>query len=578
MQLLLSYTKTSTRRRQQEQGGEGQNQGPGMTFHTTHRHTYHSTHHATAARTNNLSSLSSSPSSSTLQVLVKVSKLLFVLLIILTNTMMLIATSNWFPNLAPVKKKHTGMKGTANMRSPLDETEQLKREMFTFFLGQPEIQPSLSASPTTHNQHQGLSPIVEDSSLLLSHSNGQAVTSMEENTTGRTPTNNTSTSVTKSTNPSDLGKPVAKNNSSNYQGIGRMVAPDITGTAAVVMNHQHDDPEEVTNRNSIAACLLTMDDNHFLIEWLAYHYHVLPLRHLIVAVDPRAKTSSQEIFNRWDGLMNITVWNDTHIFGDTANDTMANIHKTGNALLRLHRKRQMVLYGKCMRKFKADGHQWVILLDTDEFLAVQFKNEMYQPGSVLKYLKEAMIENITHTPPCLPLPRRYYSTKQIPLKPHQIENIPQGFNSSDFLTLRWRYHGMKGRNFLIKSMIDVSRVPWESLHTDERRAYAVHVPLELCGNRTRMPWADSELVVSHYAGTWEQYSFRDDARQPGTKGHTLKNNETYHMVLKRLIYYHDDLYQDWLAGFVDSVGTNEAQRLLEDVGKVATLNKTSSST
>ena len=40
-----------------------------------------------------------------------------------------------------------------------------------------------------------------------------------------------------------------------------------------------------------AACLLIMDSNHLLIEWLAYHYHVLRLRHLIVAVDPRSTTT-----------------------------------------------------------------------------------------------------------------------------------------------------------------------------------------------------------------------------------------------------------------------------------------------
>jgi hypothetical protein len=97
-------------------------------------------------------------------------------------------------------------------------------------------------------------------------------------------------------------------------------------SAAETNNHTKNDGSASTDRRSIimpteeyksiSACLLTMDDNHFLIEWLAYHYHVLPLRDLIVAVDPRAKTSPQEVFDRWKGLINITVWNDTHIFGE----------------------------------------------------------------------------------------------------------------------------------------------------------------------------------------------------------------------------------------------------------------------
>ena len=39
---------------------------------------------------------------------------------------------------------------------------------------------------------------------------------------------------------------------------------------------------------AFSACMLVMDDNHRLTEWLAYHYHVLPLRYLVVAVDPKA--------------------------------------------------------------------------------------------------------------------------------------------------------------------------------------------------------------------------------------------------------------------------------------------------
>ena len=45
--------------------------------------------------------------------------------------------------------------------------------------------------------------------------------------------------------------------------------------------------------------MLVMDDNHRLTEWMAYHYHVLPLRYMIVAVDPRSKTSPTHIFNQW---------------------------------------------------------------------------------------------------------------------------------------------------------------------------------------------------------------------------------------------------------------------------------------
>ncbi|GFH48609.1 hypothetical protein CTEN210_05085 [Chaetoceros tenuissimus] len=57
-----------------------------------------------------------------------------------------------------------------------------------------------------------------------------------------------------------------------------------------------------------------MDDNHRLIEWLAYHHFALPLRRLIVMVDPRSKTSPLPILQRWEKYMTIDLWHDNDVF------------------------------------------------------------------------------------------------------------------------------------------------------------------------------------------------------------------------------------------------------------------------
>ena len=57
-----------------------------------------------------------------------------------------------------------------------------------------------------------------------------------------------------------------------------------------------------SNRNRTvygSACLLIKDDNTRLIEWLAYHYTMFPLRYLIVGVDPDSATSPKVILQRW---------------------------------------------------------------------------------------------------------------------------------------------------------------------------------------------------------------------------------------------------------------------------------------
>lgn len=262
--------------------------------------------------------------------------------------------------------------------------------------------------------------------------------------------------------------------------------------------------------------------------------------------------------------MNITVWNDTQIFGEET--VIKNNHAKfdkGNLLLQLHRRRQLELYEKCMQKFKSDGHQWVILLDTDEFMVVRANHneDIRLPGTVLKYLKEEA-NNATS---CLPLPRRRYGTKESPQK-FINKHVPKGFNSSDFLTLRWRRYGMPGRTDLIKSMIDVSRVEWDDLRTNAEKKNSAHAPLEICGDPIRMGPSESKLIVSHYAGTWEQFSFREDARE-GTIAESMIGQEAYHK-LKRFRVYIDDLHREWLVGFSQSMGKNEALRLLKDVGKV----------
>ena len=59
-----------------------------------------------------------------------------------------------------------------------------------------------------------------------------------------------------------------------------------------------------------AACLLTKDDKIILPEWLAYHYTVMPLRRLIVAIDPLSITSPEPVLELWNNHTNlkITTW------------------------------------------------------------------------------------------------------------------------------------------------------------------------------------------------------------------------------------------------------------------------------
>lgn len=65
---------------------------------------------------------------------------------------------------------------------------------------------------------------------------------------------------------------------------------------------------EYNGTNSFGACLFWMDDYERLVEWLAYHYHVLPMRHLVLFRDPKSTQDPTPILERWKPYLEITYW------------------------------------------------------------------------------------------------------------------------------------------------------------------------------------------------------------------------------------------------------------------------------
>lgn len=114
------------------------------------------------------------------------------------------------------------------------------------------------------------------------------------------------------------------------------------------------------NGTGAAACLLVMDENPHLIEWLAYHYQILPLRHLIIASDKLSLTSPSDVLGRWEELINITKWTDDD-FGYKANARARTDLQ--------HRYRQKTFVAQCLRHFKElDEVSWVFIHDVDEYV------------------------------------------------------------------------------------------------------------------------------------------------------------------------------------------------------------------
>jgi hypothetical protein len=158
-------------------------------------------------------------------------------------------------------------------------------------------------------------------------------------------------------------------------------APGIGGnnatSPATTKNGTPDSPPKSTFKPSgepydFAACLLMKDDNALLPEWLAYHYHVLPLRHLIIGLDPFALTSPGKIVEEYrkEG-MDITVWQeDDYIFnGHLHYNRRVFANDTNQAKVAGYLWRQRTFLTKCLEEFKRRKNiRWTLLVDTDEYL------------------------------------------------------------------------------------------------------------------------------------------------------------------------------------------------------------------
>ena len=161
---------------------------------------------------------------------------------------------------------------------------------------------------------------------------------------------------------------------------------------------------------SFSACLLVMDENHRLPEWLAYHYFALPLTTLVILVDPRSQTSPKSVLEPWKDLMDIYEWTDKDIqFQPSVSRTVL------DPLTRNHRRRQGQFYKYCAKHIQAlqqkeqqeqqqqsssnftnnDQHlgSWTGFFDVDEYIVLDHVPDkmarMQKQGFVAQFLRDA---------------------------------------------------------------------------------------------------------------------------------------------------------------------------------------------
>lgn len=323
------------------------------------------------------------------------------------------------------------------------------------------------------------------------------------------------------------------------------------------------------SNNFFSGCLLTKDDNHKLVEWLAYHHYVLPLQHLVVAVDPQSITSPTALFDRWRlrGMI-IEQWADEDFMPPEEFEwSISNSSeiRTHAGQYHLHRRRQNRFLGQCLRYLKSQNRTWTLLIDTDEYL--QFNGPagrtnhnvtkvayrtLRERGAVLKFLVE--LDQHNKTKPCIQIPRTNFGNVETVNDTKEIPQISGGI----FLdTMRYRKHGQRDSGGMTKPLIDLSKVQMENI---EQSVKSSHKPLKICGKKKTAD-KDAVLRINHYLGSWESFSFRKDARGPDLtlENYNYKTEDTKDELS-------DDNIRPWIDGFIDSHSEHEFSALLGGAG------------
>lgn len=352
-----------------------------------------------------------------------------------------------------------------------------------------------------------------------------------------------------------------------------------------------------------SACLLIKDDNAILNEWIAYHYHTLKLRYLVVAVDPSSVTSPTQLLQRWEHLTNLTFlqWEDAdylpqrflekgYILPLNRIDGDANHSKWHQGFedpiqvkrdkqrITTHRYRQLHFLSACYRHLRTTKRRWVLHIDTDEYLSINpmlrarghhgkipVPVDLVAPMALFRFLLA-----IQYRPrlkraanyPCISLPRLMFGSHVT----NDFGRVGGVFDEGTFESLRWKYHTSltdRVRNALPKVIVDLSAVN-ETDEMFQNKPFSIHRPSKkLCRFVDQIDFSKTEhfpLTVNHYLGSWERYASRTDSRRsrPAYESKAAVTDGR------------DDWVSTWLEGFLKHTEPHIARALLQDYIPVPT--------
>jgi hypothetical protein len=364
-----------------------------------------------------------------------------------------------------------------------------------------------------------------------------------------------------------------------------------------------------TTRNAFGACLMVKDDNDLLYEWLAYHYTVLPLGHIVVGSDVGNSQDPQFVLGRWrkarvDDLSYTVLQPDEFIhrhgnYYEKFNATTEDDKEDALSLAeRKHHHHHALIYRQkgfltaCSELLKEKGFGWTVYIDSDEFVAMNplsksdenltigGKGHFSITNTSFEIRRDLLIYdnnktvldivlglqrngNITN---CYTMPRLLVGALENRTCPdeYQVTPIQQlakkqlGDRFTYMSTLRFFQHAKKGDFALSKFgkvLMDLSEIPDDTIRSQQprniHRPYAAH-----CGPAGGAHFPDSFFYVSHYIGSWERYASRSDHRRNRVEWEERAFVDDDSSACESSVHYL------WFPRFLQRIGEKRAKFLL----------------
>jgi hypothetical protein len=356
---------------------------------------------------------------------------------------------------------------------------------------------------------------------------------------------------------------------------GRTLLSEDGGSMVLKSNKKTLDASE-----SLSSCVMVMDDNHRLVEWIAYHYFVMNMRYLVVLPDPNSRFSPDPVLDRWREYMTIVTWTDEDFVDEEHKQKSLAYHRASNSSKDdaqwQHNYHQNHFLRKCAIDMKEKGKKWVSFHDVDEYyvinseLIVDSVERMQEPGGGMKLFQEILghvlplyemarvVVSDRYVGPCVTAYRVVYGA--VKSSNEEISrDVPESLDPRRFETLRWRQHQPNRNPQDGKSLLDVTRIKLSTLQRKDsfKRPHAL---LKTCPG---IFYHDKAFLrIHHYVGSWEYYSYRKNDKRAGAR----KNYGLWHREASRKGGRSGDEIRPWIGGFVSYFGEEEAGRLLENCG------------